>query len=295
MPATITAQAQTLIESPLLRLTRCWRIVRSDGVTERWTEHPEAITVGSETFTPADFLATASEMNAGFEENNVELRGAFNSAKITKADAKARIYDNARVVVLMVDHRYPFAGFVRTDLFIVDSVQYSTDVFKCDVLSLPGILTRKTGRTLNRDCDAEVFGTRCGLVRATYEESGTVAGVTDKRNFTATITAGGGLPAIANGRYDLGEIDWLTGDNAGFTTPVKTSTISGATSTLALQMRAPYTIQIGDTFKIVPGCNQTLDDCKGTGGSGARPWPTNKENFRGMPNMPGTTTLVRTP
>ena len=38
-----------------------------------------------------------------------------------------------------------------------------------------------------------------------------------------------------------------------------------------------------------------LEWYEGTSGAGARPWPTNKENFRGFPNMPGTTTLVRTP
>jgi len=295
MPATIFPQVQTLIEAPLLRLTRCWRITRSDGVIELWTEHLSELTVWNETFTPADFEATASEANAGFENNNVELRGAFNNTKITKADAKARIYDNARVVVLWVDYLYPFSGFVRADTFIVDSVQYTNDIFKCDVLSLPGILTRKTGRTLNRDCDAEVYGSRCKLVRSTHAEAGVVSAVTDKRRFVATITAGGGLPAIADGRFDLGEIDWLTGNNVGFTSDVKTSTISGSDSTLALQMRAPREIQIGDTFNIFAGCNQTLDDCLGQSGSGARPWLSNKVNHKGFPNMPGTTTLTRTP
>lgn len=290
MPALISNSQKSLLGPRVFRFAQLWEIARRDGVVLRFTDHWEPIRWGFETFEPADFEATASEGQAGFTENNVQIAGAVASDKITYEDLRAGLYSDARVTVRVVDWRYPFAeigGAFRTDVFLVDGVRFSGEVFTADILSLPGVLVRKVGRSLNRDCDAEVGDSRCGLDLELYRVSGEILSVVEtRRKFTTDLTA-------PDGRFDLGRLTFTTGASAGFSLDVKT--YLNASGAVELQIRSPLAVAAGDEFTIVPGCGQTREDCKGTGGTKNRPWPTNIVNFRGFPDMPGSTVLLKTP
>lgn len=83
--------------------------------------------------------------------------------------------------------------------------------------------------------------------------TGTVATVTDKRQFSAS--------GIANGSDYFGEgnIVWLTGANAGTRFRVRSDSGAGA---LVLQIPTLKTIVAGDTFTAIAGCRHRLaEDC----------------------------------
>ena len=289
MPITPSISMQSFLGATTFRFARLWAIMRTDGVVLRYTDHNTAIDYAGDTYTPAVFDASAGETKEGFSENNVELRGYLAASEITKEDLRARMYADATVTVLVVDWRYPFAGYYRKDTMSVESVEYTGEVWQASVLGLAGLLRRKVGKVLNRDCGVSKLGdSRCGVDIEAHRKSGEVTAINE---YSRVITVD---LVDATGLYDLGEITWTGGNNSGRISEVKKYENSGS-AIVTLQLRAPYEVQVGDTFTIIPGCRRIREDCKGTSGTGGKPWANNINNFDGYPNMPGARIVLKTP
>lgn len=80
-----------------------------------------------------------------------------------------------------------------------------------------------------------------------------------------------------------GLLTWVTGDN--FNTSMETSVIDPSNISIAIPM--PNSIQIGDTFKLVSGCDKNLDTCS--------TFYSNVINFRGYPHIPGQDKVLAYP
>ena len=92
--------------------------------------------------------------------------------------------------------------------------------------------------------------------------------------------------------FQYGVLRWLTGNNAGFTTPVRDSlapvTVNGKTSKpyiFSLEL-APNPIDAGDTFEATVGCTKTRYTCL---------LFNNLDNMRGFPDMPTEERALATP
>ena len=67
-----------------------------------------------------------------------------------------------------------------------------------------------------------------------------------------------GAPSLNNEFYELGELHMTSGDNAGQRRPIL-STTSGVFTVI---WPFPYSVQVGDTFDVYPGCDKTGETCK---------------------------------
>lgn len=287
MPSTITKGLESLLAANMFRFAKCWKLTRTDGVILRFTDHIAPIVIGSDTYVPASFDSSAFESKTGFPQNNIELRGYLSSSAIAYEDLRAGLYRGATIEVFVVDWLYPWAGNFRTDTMTVESVKYTGEIWEAQVLGLTGLLRKKVGRTLNRDCDANVGDTRCGVAIESHRKTGTISTVSESRRvFTTTLVD-------ADGLYDLGEITWTSGLNNGLQSEVKS--YLNASGALTLQIRAPYAVAVSDTFSIIPGCAGIREHCKGTSGTGGKPWATNINRYRGFPDIPGTSAILQTP
>jgi len=118
------------------------------------------------------------------------------------------------------------------------------------------------------------FG-ECGFDAESLWQNHSVAsvGAETDRIFTADTT-----PAVSgpNGALSFapGLVRWLTGDNAGLTSEIEST--SGAEITL--RFGTPYAIQASDTFKTRPDCDKTWETCRDD--------YANQLNFRGEPKIP---------
>ena len=270
------------------RFARVWEIERTDGVSLYFTDHSEQIEYLGNTYEPAVFDSTAATQSVGFEENNIELRGFLASSHITKEELRARLYSNAKITVRVIDWRYPYAGEFRTDIYNVESVKYTGEVWEASVLGLSGILRRKVGKVLNRDCNVERIGdARCGVDIESHRVSGEITAIDESDRVFQTDLTG------ADGLYEPGEITWTSGDNAGLISETKTN--QSTNGVVELQVRTPFPASVGDGFTIIPDCRRVSEDCKGADGTGGKPWPDNSENFRGFPDMPGARVVMKTP
>lgn len=121
-------------------------------------------------------------------------------------------------------------------------------------------------------------GTAVFTAEEAWVRSGTVAGVTGSTNdnFANTITESRSVDGwFANG----GILKWITGNNAG-QKPLTIREYTHSGKRVRLWIPPPYAIQVGDTFEIMPGCDQSFPMCLSRF--------ANTINFRGENLLPGT-------
>ncbi len=128
---------------------------------------------------------------------------------------------------------------------------------------------------------AGVLGpTALNVVTVVHSPSGTTFNLDIDTSDTAvfpTYISGGTVTPFGDdaGYFGNGKITMVTGLNADITRDVK-SYVEGQ---ITLHEPFPFTVAIGDTYSLVPGCNKSLTQCRDT-------W-NNIVNFRGMPYLPG--------
>ena len=119
-----------------------------------------------------------------------------------------------------------------------------------------------------------------------------MAAITNDRVFEVDAS----LDAYADGWFDEGLLVWETGANAGVAYEVKAWTQAGRE--LELWEAARLGIEVGDKFRIAPGCHKrVVEDCRDKfriAGS-QRYADGNARNFRGEPFVPGSVAATVNP
>lgn len=121
-------------------------------------------------------------------------------------------------------------------------------------------------------CNHALFDRGCTLNKASYAFSGTVG----NSGGSPTTTTFSSNSTQADGYFALGYVTWVTGANAGITSPVKWSgSANGAFVLIYPLASAPA---VGDTFTAYPGCDKTYSTCSAKF--------NNLTHFRGYPYVP---------
>lgn len=300
MPLKLFPSLDGLRQHATHRFAFLWRVERVDGVNLLFTDHDcpitfnythalaEALSPGNvsnpagtdEVYSPIDsFTGTARQLQTGLKDANVEMTGVvLSSGTITEQDLFAGRYRGARVVEMMVDWRYPYAGYVSHAQYFIAQTTYTREFWKAQLAGVTAWTNKQVGNYYSVGCRFMLFDPNtCAVDPSGHSASGTVTAVTDRQNFSATgiVTT----PAI----YTNGYLTWLTGFNRGITYDVKSS--SGAA--IALQIGTPFDIGVGDTFTIFEGCDHTRGTCNSKF--------ANLNNFGGFPFIPGNDVLLRGP
>ena len=126
-----------------------------------------------------------------------------------------------------------------------------------------------------------VDGTATFETLEAWSRFGVVTGVTDRAIFTANVED----PRAVDAWFAGGALTFETGANAGRSMEVKNWVQSGGQIELFLPMG--YAIEVGDTFRIHPGCDKRLDTCIDRF--------DNVLNFRGEPYVPGQDAMMSYP
>lgn len=285
---TVPSGLATHLAQRVTKLAVCWKVVRSDSVLILGTEHDRDIVIASGAYAGtykarAGITGSSVTSSADLSVDNMEVNGALNPGDLqiidlAAADIEAGLLDDAEVTLFLVNWASPADGqlVLRTGT-IGNITRTSEGQYKTELRGLTQALSQTIIRTYSVTCDAELGDSRCTVNMAAFTFSGTVTAVTDRRNFTATIT-GSPADALITG----GKVIWSTGDNAGYSMEVKTK--SGTSINLFLPM--PVDIQIGDTFSVHAGCDKSKATCIGTF--------NNLPNFRGHGVfVPGETQILK--
>lgn len=161
---------------------------------------------------------------------------------------------------------YAVGDYVRAP----DSGDYHNRMFQCTTAGT----TAGSAPSYNYTVAATTTdGTAVFTSAEAWVRSGVVATRTDDSDFTATLTES----RAADGWFTSGSVKWTSGLNVGLYNQVRVYT--GSSKRIQLWGTARWTIAVGDTFEIVPGCDKTFAMCLSRF--------LNSINFRGEHLMPG--------
>jgi hypothetical protein len=131
-------------------------------------------------------------------------------------------------------------------------------------------------------CQHAVYDPNCTLIKGTFTLTGTASGVPTT---TTVPTTTAGIIAKATNWFNLGPLQMTSGAQNGARRSIKTSVLSGGTTTFTTYLPFAGAPAAGDTFSVYPGCPRTQAAC------GAFPnaigVTDNRVNgFRGFPHIP---------
>jgi len=258
LPSGLAAHYQQVVTTT----TRLIQITRTDGVILRFTSHPVDITVGTDTYlSVAGFSPTGLHSAAGLAVDNMDLVAALNSAYVTAADILAGVYDNARMDLYRCNYRDTAQGVEILKTGYIGELKIGNLAYTAELRGLAQSLQQVIGEVSQAACRADLFDTRCKVVRATYTFAGAVTAVTDQANFADNVSAA--ITGKVTEYFSRGEIAWLTGNNAGRVMEIKRHVLATGVASFSLFLPMTQPIQIGDTFDVSAGCDKSLQGTHG--------------------------------
>jgi uncharacterized phage protein (TIGR02218 family) len=280
----LPAGLQSHLSSGTTTLCWCWKVVRGDGVVQGFTDHDAALAFDGVTYEAASgFTASEVQSTLGLAVDNLTVAGALSSASLNESDLAAGLYDDAGIEIWRVN----WAAQEQRVLMRkgnLGQVSRGKSAFQAEVRGLAHRLNQSVGRAYGYACDADLGDARCtiALDGPTFTGTGTVAGASDARRFTAS-----GLDAYADGWFSGGKVMFTSGANSGRGMEVKRHALSAAAATLELWQAMSETVAPGDVFTVTAGCDKQFSTCKAKF--------ANALNFRGFPYMPGNDAVVAYP
>lgn len=131
-------------------------------------------------------------------------------------------------------------------------------------------------------CTHALYSTGCTLVRSAFLTSGaSVTGAPGVLSMQTSLTQ-------PDGFFNLGQVDFVTGPNAGFSRTVRS--YSHTTGLVKFFQPLPFAPSIGHIFNISPGCNKTQTQCSNSNVL-TGPAYNNLLHYAGKPYVPNVETL----
>lgn len=227
--------------------------------------------------------ASSVKKSAAIESNNLDIKGLIDTDKLSDLDLRAGRYTNAIVKVLIVD----FVTGQDVKILTVGrwgQVKKTDQTWEITVRTNADILNQSVFQSLSRDCrwTKRLGDPRCGYNVDNATTSGTVTMVNDggliRFRIAATNFPGYGQNVnMYNWTAGNGYVQYLTGLNAGYKLPINFVYDPGDGNVgVQLLQLPPYVIEVGDTLKLIPGCNGSMIMCKYN--------YNNQANFGGISN-----------
>lgn len=257
-------------------LCQCWKIVRTDGVVQGFTDHDVHLSFEGIIFQPqSGFTASEAVSNLGLGVDTSEIEGALQSENISQAALHGGEYDNAKVTIYAVNWQ---AVDQRTILRVADigEVTCEDGLFRAELRGLMHRLNQVQGRLFENTCDADLGDARCrvDLTNPEFNASGSILGHLDSQTFLVS-----GIDSFPDGWFDRGVLIWTEGENQGRRIEVDSQFASSGASRLRIWLPMPAPVLSGDRFALVTGCDKLFPTCRAKF--------NNVVNFRGFPHIPG--------
>lgn len=273
----LPAGLQTFLDGGETTMVHCWKVTRADGVIQGFTEHDENLTFGGVTYLAASgFTASQIESSLGLAVDNLNAEGALSDDTINEDDLAAGRYDDALVELFWVNFD-DLSQRVMLSKGNIGQIKRGEFAFSAELRSQTNRLQQRTGRSYQRSCDAILGDGRCKKDLSSYTDDATVASVQQNQTIVFTGLANSGQ----NGFYKSGLLEWLTGNNAGLKFEIKAQ----SSTTVVLWERPPFQIGVGDTARLIAGCNKSIGMCANKF--------DNVVNFQGFNLIPGSDYLTR--
>jgi uncharacterized phage protein (TIGR02218 family) len=235
-------------------------ITRPDNTEHFFTSHDVNRTIAADTYLAAPGIDWASlVITSGLQVDNSEITALDDGTIFTRADVMQRLWVNSAFALFEFNWASPSDGIDTRLVGNFGELQLKRSTVVIELRGLTQYLQQPVGPVSQKTCRNRLgvddgMHSFCNVAMGPFTHSGTVTAVANPAQFTDS-----GLAAQPSDRFGEGTVLWLTGNNAGVLSHVK----SFAAGVFGLTKPLLTAIQIGDTFTAVAGCRKRLiEDCK---------------------------------
>lgn len=279
------------------RLALAYRIEKADATFVRFTTHnaPLEVNVGTwdvpvlETFTPVGAPSPESlRQDSGVSPSSTSSTGPLVIDGITAEDVRIGLYRKAELHLYVVDWLFPWVRY-SWDRFIAGETKVSGEEVELQWRGIASVADVNIGGTYTRLCRHRLGDARCkvdlSLIGSGTKTVSLVSGWGEahpRKRFRSNLTG------EADKWWEFGRLYWLTGNNAINAMnayDVKHSIQSAGE--IELWTATPYDIEVGDTFRVEPGCDKTKATCfskfDNVANFGGYPWMKPADHYTKSP------------
>ena len=206
---TITPALKAHFGQETTTLAYIWHVLLSNGTTLGFTDHDQDITYNGVTYAASSgFTASNVETTSALNVDNLEVTGMLSHPTITEADLVAGIWDDATIVLRIVNYCDLTMGdmYVRTGT--VGQVTTKRSQFVAEMRGMMQPLQQNLLEHYSPGCRARLGDARCKVVLVPYTVTGSVTSAISQKAWNDTsltqttsvqqaaiATIAGGLPA----------------------------------------------------------------------------------------------------
>lgn len=292
---TIGASLRTHLALPSTSTVVIVKVTRPDGEIFGFTQHDQSILYNGLLYVSGTASTDLSDLEhtSNLDVDNAEIAGAINDT-VVEQDAEAGLWSASRLDIYRVNWKDLTMGHEHLGSGELGEVKHDGKKYSIEFMGR----THKLGRIITRHylptCNADLGDARCGVDRDALTITGVVTSTSSARQFSDSSIG------VADDYFTYGKVRWLTGPNEGREMEIKEQSITALSppgspggSDFELQLSMYYAIEVGDTFRVWPGCNKRLKtgvdeylgDCKVKF--------DNVRNFRGFDQIPGLDKILR--
>ncbi|WP_223191695.1 DUF2163 domain-containing protein [Propionispora hippei] len=247
----------------------CWKLSLRDGTVFGFTNHDEDITLGGVTYEASTgFVPTAVETSNNMAVDNLEVEGFLDSSRIQAEDIATGRFDFAKVEVFLCNWRNTKDPLLVVRKGTTGQIKTGKYGFQAEVRGLLEAYQQSAGTVYQKSCRAKLGDFQCKIELSLLTTFGQVMQVNQNGTIQTNLSQ-------SKGYFDYGVMTFNTGGNSGCQYEVKTF----EDGLLTLFLPATFSVAIGDTFSITPGCDGNFSTCRKKFNNGM--------NFRGEPHIPG--------
>lgn len=246
--------------SPWAHIVYAMRIVCTNGVVVRIVEYPHDLQISGITYySDTVYQFTGIQNGTNLTPGSIDLSSMIGiSPEITLANIQAGIFDGARVFVFATDWANPVVDQEPIAKCVLGKVKVEDEAYRAECMTLIDLLNSAVGDTHAALCRLKFGGQEfagCKVDVDSLEVTGTLT--SSSSNFLFADSSRG----EADDYFGAGEIWFLTGPNAGVAAQ-RVKDFTGAGGVFEVNEAFPYRPQVGDTYRVRPGCRKRLVDCR---------------------------------
>ncbi|MCB1501356.1 MAG: DUF2163 domain-containing protein [Bauldia sp.] len=266
---TVSPALAAHITGEVTTLASCWRLDRTDGWVRGFTDHDQDIVFEGVTYVAATgFLPSAVKSGSDLSVDNLDIEGFLDDDALKAADLSAGLFDGARIEVFLVNWAALGQGKLILRKGWLGEVKRADQRFSAEIRGLANLLQQTHGKLYSRLCRVDLGSSECTVNLAPLSDDATVDEVVAADQIIITT-------ARPSGFFTFGKATFLTGANAGASNEV----LLHDQQTIRFFVPMTRPIAVGDTVRLVTGCDKTPETCHAKFG--------NILNFRGEPHIPG--------
>ncbi|GAB63112.1 MAG: DUF2163 domain-containing protein [Candidatus Jettenia sp.] len=261
-----------------LKLAELYKVLLDDGTYLYYTSHDANLIYEGNTYVAIPIKRSEINFNSNLQIDKVDIECGLvgitvgaNAYTISQVIERGWL-ERAHVWIYLVDYTTLISHKLLFDGYTTGRIGYNQGTLQVECNSTLDKLNAMFPKKIySEDCQHALYDTYCGLNKADYVESGTIASVTDKFRVHAAIFQ---YSAHASGYWLGGEVKFTSGDNVN----VRRSIKSHGDGYVDVRVAFPDTIVVGNTLQAYPGCDKKGETCEDKF--------DNYENFFGFEYIP---------